>query len=217
MRPYVILSAAVSLDGYLDDGSDRRLILSDAADFDRVDALRAECDAILVGANTVRRDNPRLRVRSADRRAARVAAGRTETPVKVTLTRGGDLDPAAAFFAAPAPLVYCPAPARAAVAARLGAVATVVAAGDLDAVLADLAARGVARLLVEGGTGVLSAFLAERLADELRLAVAPLLVGDPSGARLLAPGRYPAARLPLAGVERVGDLAVLRYVLPRDE
>jgi 5-amino-6-(5-phosphoribosylamino)uracil reductase len=217
VRPYVILSAAVSLDGYLDDGSQRRLILSDAADLDRVDALRAGCDAILVGANTVRRDNPRLRVRSAARRAARAAAGKPSTPLKVTLTRTGDLDPTARFFEAPAPLVFCPATAHAAVAARLGSRATVVVAHDLPAVLADLAARGVARLLVEGGTTVHSAFLAQGQADELLLAVAPLLVGDPAGARFLAPGRYPAGRLPLTGVERVGDLAVLRYVLPRDE
>ena len=46
--------------GYIDDASDRRLILSGPADLDRVDALRASCDAILVGAGTIRADNPRL-------------------------------------------------------------------------------------------------------------------------------------------------------------
>ena len=58
MRPYTILSCAVSLDGYLDDTSDRRLILSNTADLDRVDAVRADSDAILVGATTIRRDDP---------------------------------------------------------------------------------------------------------------------------------------------------------------
>src|SRR5689334_19916644 len=74
-RPYTLLSCAVSADGYLDDASDERLLLSNAADFDRVDAVRAGCDAILVGANTVRRDDPRLVLRDPDRRAARVAGG----------------------------------------------------------------------------------------------------------------------------------------------
>ncbi|WP_342215762.1 RibD family protein, partial [Nocardia farcinica] len=58
-RPYVLLSAAMSLDGHLDDVGPERLRLSDAADFDRVDRVRAESDAILVGAQTLRRDDPR--------------------------------------------------------------------------------------------------------------------------------------------------------------
>jgi 5-amino-6-(5-phosphoribosylamino)uracil reductase len=59
-RPYVLLSCAASIDGYIDDATDERLLLSNDADFDRVDAVRAECDAILVGANTIREDNPGL-------------------------------------------------------------------------------------------------------------------------------------------------------------
>src|SRR5262249_52673336 len=81
-RPYVLLSCAVSLDGYLDDATDRRLVLSNDADLDRVDAVRAGCDAILIGANTIRRDNPRLLVRSRERRDARVARGRPPSPAK---------------------------------------------------------------------------------------------------------------------------------------
>ena len=62
--PYILLSCGMSLDGYLDDATSRRLVLSNAADLDRVDAVRAGCDAVLVGAGTVRADNPRLLVRS---------------------------------------------------------------------------------------------------------------------------------------------------------
>jgi len=67
-RPYVVLSCAMSVDGYIDDASPERLHLSNDADFDRVDAERASCDAILVGANTIRRDNPRLLIRDPRRR-----------------------------------------------------------------------------------------------------------------------------------------------------
>jgi hypothetical protein len=83
-RPHVLLSAAVSLDGYLDTrpGEDR-LILSNPEDFDRVDSVRASIDAILVGAGTLRADNPRLLVNSAQRRADRLAAGLPEYPLKV--------------------------------------------------------------------------------------------------------------------------------------
>jgi 5-amino-6-(5-phosphoribosylamino)uracil reductase len=190
-RPYVLLSAAVSLDGALDDRSPRRLILSGPEDLDAVDELRAGCDAILVGAGTVRADDPRLLVRSGRRRADRVARGLPPSPVRVVLTRSRKLDPGAAVFAGgPSPLL-------------LG--------GDLPAVLAELADRGVRRLLVEGGAGVLTALLSAGLADELRLAVAPVFVGDPAAARLLGP---PATgRRRLLGAEAVGDTAVLRYAL----
>ena len=79
-RPYTLLSCSVSLDGYLGD-QNPRLALSNEADFDRVDAVRASCDAIMVGAATVRTDNPRLLVRSparatCARRSSRGGRGR---------------------------------------------------------------------------------------------------------------------------------------------
>ena len=70
-RPYTLLSCSMSIDGYLGSPTPRRLELSNDADFDRVDAVRASCDAILVGAETVRKDNPRLVVRSQARRDER--------------------------------------------------------------------------------------------------------------------------------------------------
>ncbi|MEV5463916.1 dihydrofolate reductase family protein, partial [Streptomyces cellulosae] len=97
-HPYVLLSAAVSLDGYLDDTGPERLLLSGPADFDRVDEVRASVDAILVGAGTLRADNPQLLVNSAERRAARTTAGKPEYPLKVTVSGSGDLDPDARFW-----------------------------------------------------------------------------------------------------------------------
>src|SRR5258706_3969163 len=111
-RPYVLLSAAMSVDGYLDDATLHRLILSSDADLDRVDEVRASADAIMVGATTIRRDKPWLRVRSAARREARLARGELADPVRVTMTRSGNLDPAARFFTRSPPsetvLVYVP-------------------------------------------------------------------------------------------------------------
>ena len=94
-RPYTLLSCALSIDGYLGSASPPRLELSNDADFDRVDAVRASCDAILVGAATVRHDNPRLLVRSEARREARRARGMAPSPIKVTVTGRGELDPEA--------------------------------------------------------------------------------------------------------------------------
>ena len=225
---HVLLSWAMSVDGYLDDASDDRLLLSDDDDFDRVDELRAGCDAVLVGAGTVRADDPRLEVRSAARRQGRADRGQPETPLKVVLTTSGDLDPGARLFATGSTVVYCATPAVADVRKRLAVdVVDVVDAGDagdvggpadLPGVLADLAGRGVGRLMVEGGGTVLTQFLLAGLADELILAVAPLFVGDPAAPRAVGPGRFPhdaARRMRLAEARAVGDMAVLRYLLDR--
>src|ERR1700722_5592971 len=97
-RPYILLSCAMSIDGYLGSAAPRRLELSNDADFDRVDAVRASCDAILVGAATLRNDNPRLLVRPEMRRDERTGRGLPPSPIKVTVTRGLELDPGAGFF-----------------------------------------------------------------------------------------------------------------------
>ena len=220
-RPYTLLSCCVSLDGYLDDAGSERLVLSPATDLDRVDAERAHSDAILVGAETVRRDDPRLLVRSTECRDARLALGLPVTPLRVTVTRSGDLDPGARIFTEPGTgtVVYAEDSAAGRLSERLGGIATVVDAGpavDLAWVLGDLHARGVRRLMVEGGRRVLSQLLAAGLADELQLVVAPVFVGEPEAPRFVEPGAYPFRaphRARLTEVRQVGDAALLRYAL----
>jgi 5-amino-6-(5-phosphoribosylamino)uracil reductase len=205
-RPWVILSCTISLDGCLDDATARRLRLSNAADFDRVDELRASVDAIMVGAGTVRADNPRLLVRSPRRRAARIARGEPGSPLRVVVSGSGELDRAAAVFTADGAetAVYSGRPV------------------EFGALLEDLGGRGVARLMVEGGGTVLTRMLAEDLADELQLSVAPFLVGDPAAPRAFAapgPGGYPQAadrRMMLVESRALGDVQFMRYLIDRD-
>jgi 5-amino-6-(5-phosphoribosylamino)uracil reductase len=219
--PYVVLSCAVSVDGYIDDAGPARLLLSNDADLDRVDGERAAADAILVGAGTVRADDPRLLVRSPARREERVRRGRPASPLRVVLTGSGNLDPSSRLFATGGAerLVYCPAAVAPALRERLGASATVAAAGDpvaLSAVLEDLAGRGVRRLLVEGGSEVHTRFLAEDLADELQLAVAPFFVGGRGAPRFVGDAAFPhdaGHRMTLAEARPVGDVVLLRYAL----
>lgn len=160
----------MSLDGHLDDASPDRLLLSNRADFDRVDAERAAADAVLVGGNTLRADNPRLLVNDPARRAARLADGRAEYPLKVTLSASGALDADLRFWhTGGARLAYTTDAGATVLRPRLDGLAEVVALGgavDLGAVLDDLGARGVRRLMVEGGGGVHTQFLAQGLADE---------------------------------------------------
>jgi riboflavin-specific deaminase-like protein len=236
-HPYVLLSCATSADGYLDDARPSRLILSGPADLDRVDDVRAGCDAIMVGAQTIRKDDPRLLIRDPRRRARRAARGLPEHPARVTLTATGDLDPRARFFAPGAlRLVYCATPALALARVRLGDTAVLIDAGhplSLKLLLNDLAERALLRVLVEGGARVLGEFLGGSLADELQLAVAPFFVAEPAAPRLNLPGpNLPGPNLPgpdlpglaglpnsladpmtLAEVGRVGEMAVLRYLL----
>jgi 5-amino-6-(5-phosphoribosylamino)uracil reductase len=215
MRPHVVLSAAMSADGYLDDTSGAALELSDPADWNQVDEIRARSDAIMVGAQTIRTDNPRLLVKSSARRDERMARGLPANPLKVTVTRSGDLDPGSRFFAEAErpPLVYAGAAAADGLRGRLAAAVVVPVPGqgtDLAWVLADLVGRGIGRLMVEGGAQLLGQFLAEGLADEFRLAIVPVFVADPAAPRLSLP--LPAGRLHLAGVTEVGRMAVLRYL-----
>jgi 5-amino-6-(5-phosphoribosylamino)uracil reductase len=220
-RPYTLLSCGMSLDGYLGSGTPRRLLLSNDADFDRVDEVRAGCDAILVGAATIRADNPRLTVRTPERTRSRVARGLPPTPAKVTITQSAQLDARANFFATgdSEKLVYCGTAGVAAARARLGAVATVVDGGrrvDVRRISEDLAARGVQRLMVEGGGTVHTQFLTADLADELHLVVAPFFVGDPRARRFVGDGRFPfnpGRRATLAEVRPIGDVVLLRYAL----
>ena len=215
----------MSVDGCLDAPGPQRLVLSGDADLDRVDAERSEADAIMVGAGTIRRDNPRLVIRSAGRRAGRRGRGLPENPGRVTLTAGGRLDPAARFFDATggaAPVVYCAAAAAPGLQQRLNDAAQVIAVPppmELGAILADLARRGVHRLLVEGGAQLGREFLAPGLVDELALTVAPFFVGAAAAPRFAGPAVYPhgpARPMHLAEVRRLDDIVLLRYLLGGD-
>ena len=220
-RPYVLVSCAMSADGYIDGRGPGRLVLSSDEDLDRVDEVRAGCDAIMVGAGTIRRDDPRLVIRSADRRARRSAAGQPESPVKVTITATGDLPRSAAFFTVgPAPrLVYCARPALARARAQLSGLAEVIDAGDTpspEQVLNDLSERSLGSVLVEGGGQLATSMLTAGLADELHLVVAPFFVGDPEAPRFGGAGPYPngpGRRMHLAETRQVGDVVLLRYLL----
>jgi 5-amino-6-(5-phosphoribosylamino)uracil reductase len=219
-RPYTVLSCSVSLDGYLGDRTPR-LALSNAADFERVDEVRARSDAILVGAGTVRTDNPRLLVRSEVLREQRAARGLPPSPAKITVSERVDLDAGSNFFTTGEceKLVYTSTGRVRDARDRLGPVATIVDGGRhvrMRRLCEDLGDRGMGRLMVEGGGVVHTQFLADDLVDELQLVVAPFFVGDSRAPRFVSDGRFPwhaGRRATLAGVRQIGDVVLLRYAL----
>jgi riboflavin biosynthesis pyrimidine reductase len=92
------ISVAISLDGYIDDKSYERLILSSPEDLEDMYTRRAENDAILVGTETVRRVNPSLLLKNPHLVKERADKGLSPELTKVTLTRSGNLDPKSKIF-----------------------------------------------------------------------------------------------------------------------
>jgi 5-amino-6-(5-phosphoribosylamino)uracil reductase len=210
----VILSAAVSLDGFLDDTSSARLRLSSDEDWEAVRRLRAACDAILVGAGTVRSDNPSLVIDDERLRRERIGAGMDPDIIKVAVSRSGNLDPHSRFFTEGAgrKILFTCGP----VAAALERAADIVVAPEITAQLicAELESRGCKTLMVEGGSTILTMFLEEGAVDEFRLAVAPMLLGRRGGARLVSAGTFPFGndhRLKPVKVELLGDTTVMHF------
>ncbi|MGW2539637.1 RibD family protein, partial [Kitasatospora sp. NPDC001574] len=143
---------------------------------------------------------------------------RPEYPQKVTLSASGRLDRSLRFWHTGGErLAYTTDRGATALRPELAGLAEVVALGptvELGTVLDDLGARGVRRLMVEGGSGVHTQFLAQGLADELHLVVAPLLVGDTDAPRFVGPAAFPggsAHRMRLLEARTVGDVVLLRY------
>ena len=221
-RPYTLLSCGMSIDGYLSSGTTTRLLLSNDADFDRVDAERAASDAILVGAGTIRKDNPRLLVRSPERRAARVAQGLAPSPMKVTVTRRAELDCAASFFAADGAdkLVYCPSTSVAEARGRLGAAAAVVDAGR-----ALHASTACARTSATAASAASWSRVGGRCTPSCSRPTSPTSSSSSSRPSSSAAPKPPVSsetgdfpwnpdrRATLAEVRQIGDVVLLRYAL----
>lgn len=172
----ITLSAAVTADGYLDDTTPSRLMISTPEDWAAVLSLRAAHDAILVGAETLRRDDPALVLRDPQLRRKRNERGLRPDPTKVTLTESGRLSPDLRFFTTGEADRYVFSTREL---PELSAVATAISSDGepLTArfVVTELEKRGVERLFVEGGSRILGMFLSEGMADTLRLAVNPAL------------------------------------------
>ena len=151
-RPYVVWKVAATLDGRVaaPDGTSRWITGEQARA--AVHRLRAGCDAVVVGSGTALTDDPQLTVRDADGQPT----GRQ--PLRVVVDRRGRVPETARVFDAAAPTFV----SRAATAAEL---------------LAELYARDVRRVLLEGGPTLAAAFLRDGLVDEVVVHVAPTFLG----------------------------------------
>ncbi len=222
----VTLSVAISADGYMDDTNADRLIISSSEDWAEVYALRAASDAIVIGAETLRRDNPRLSLKSDELRLARLERGLAPEPHKVIIGGRGAIDPSLRIFSSPYKnIIIFSLKER----PELEGLAEVIVMGEVSAaaVVSELESRGLNEIFVEGGAEILAMFLSEGMADTLRIATNPsIVVGNCSAARFVRPPRLldiaPERRV-LGGVEvelyrlkesrRANDLEMLQRAI----
>ena len=216
-RPHVTLKTALSLDGCIDDEQPVRRIFSNAADALAVDRLRSEHDAILVGAQTVRNDNPSLTIRDPELIAARVKRGQAPQPLRVTLSASGFVPAERKLFmqAGGPTILYTTTGCAADLGNSLGDATTVVALDAIrlspEQILEDLAKRGVKRLIVEGGTQVITAFLQAGLVDHMRLAIAPEVIGSAGAPRFATALRSMPRKPQLLDANNLDGMAILLY------
>ncbi|MDQ3932075.1 MAG: dihydrofolate reductase family protein [Actinomycetota bacterium] len=215
-RPYLYLDMVASVDGAATAGG-RTARLSGEADSLAFSRLREWCDAILVGASTVRIEDYGPPRPSAAARARRVARGLPEAPRIVVVTASCSLNPAGRLFSDPSrrPLVVTTEEGHAERLAGLADVADVLQVGtgsvDLASALSQLYRRGVRRVLCEGGPSLNAGLFSAGLVDELFLTISPLVV---AGAAIrIVDGKVPQAPLPVKVEElreHAGEL-LLRY------
>ena len=221
-RPFIFINAALTADGKMDTFERKGAAISSRRDKERVDRLRAEADAVMVGGRTLLDEDPGLTVKSAALRAERVVRGLAPNPAKVGVVTRADLNPEGKFMTAgPARVViFTTSQTSEDILETLRSRgAEVFVRGDsrvdLNQALEGLYDLGIRRLMVEGGGTLIFELLRLRLVDELSLYVAPLVFGGASAPTLAGgPGlvRDEAIPLQLVDAEEWEDGGVLlRY------
>lgn len=225
-RPYTLINVAISADGKISTASRGRVRFSSDADRELMDELRAQADAILLGAQTIRAEDPPVRVRSRARREARRAAGKPAHPLTIVVSRSLDLPLGGRYFSdrRTAKLVVTTEDAPPELVERVNAYAEVIRVGrgtvDARRLAVLLKTRGIDRLLVEGGGEINFTFLRAGLVDELYLTVCPVIIGGrtaptPVDGPGFDPSEFPALRL--LDVRQHGDEVFLHYQVVGDQ
>ena len=225
-RPYVLINVAATVDGKIDTLERRGAAISSDRDRERVDALRASVDAVMVGGRTLLDEDPRLTLRSPKLRGERVARGEPEHPAKVGVVSRLALQPDCRFLTAGPSRVMlfipCGRPQEEVKPLRDRGI-EIYEAGesrvDLVSALANLAELGMRRLLVEGGGTLNFELLRLGLVDEVQVFIAPLIFGGATSPTLADGGglaRDLAVQLRRTQADAWEDGGVLlRYIVER--
>lgn len=223
-RPHVILNVAMTADGKTDTVRRGGASISSAEDMERVDRLRAEVDAIMVGGRTLLEDDPRLTVKTEQLQQERLQQGLSVNPIKVGVVTKAYLRADSRFLnAGPAQVIIFTTTQTELVQIELlerqGVQVFVMGDQQIDLKLAmqKLMEVGVRRLLVESGGILNESLLRLGLVDEIMIYVAPLIFGGenaPTFASGVGLSQEEALRLHLVAVNRLGDGGMLMHYFP---
>jgi 2,5-diamino-6-(ribosylamino)-4(3H)-pyrimidinone 5'-phosphate reductase len=183
MRPYVVVNIAMSADGKISTRERRQVRISGAQDFTRVDRLKAGCDAVMVGIGTVLADDPSLTVKSEECREYRRKQGWDEHPIRIVVDSSGRIPPEASILhkGEGKRVVAVSKRADAAKIALLEKKARVIVAGedevDLCALMNELGAMGIHRVMVEGGGTLIAGLIEAGLVNEIFTFIGNIIIG----------------------------------------
>jgi len=224
-RPFVYVNMAMTADGKIT--SARREYPRFTSEHDRLqmDRLRAEADALLVGAGTLRADNPVWNVRTEEMRDYRRSLGKPPGLLRVLVTASARIDATSRFFDEAegadrivATVEEVPDERLAVFSGRSEVWKLGRRSVDLVELMRRLAERGIERLLVEGGGELNWALVREDLLDELHVTVAPVLLGGREAPTPLEGQGLPMKlqrKLRLEEVRRQGDELFCRWTVLR--
>jgi 2,5-diamino-6-(ribosylamino)-4(3H)-pyrimidinone 5'-phosphate reductase len=183
MRPYVVVNIAMSADGKISTRERRQVRISGAQDFTRVDRLKAGCDAVMVGIGTVLADDPSLTVKSEECRNYRRKQGWDDHPVRIVVDSSGRIPPEASILHKGEGKRVVAVSKRADVTkiSLLGKKTTVIVAGedevDLCALMNELGAMGIHRVMVEGGGTLIAGLIEAGLVNEIYTFIGNIIIG----------------------------------------
>lgn len=225
-RPFVYINMAMTVDGKITSSARERPRFTSEHDRQQMDRLRAAADGLMIGARTMRADNPAWHVRSTAMRDYRKSLGKPAGLLRVLVTAGGEVDRESRFFddshGSGGRIIATVEDGPQDRLAALESMAEIWKIGrgrvDLQELLRRLAGRGVERLLVEGGGELHWALLCDDLVDELHVTIAPALLGGQTAPTLLGGAGFPMKmrrRLRLEQLVREGDELFCRYAVER--
>lgn len=218
-RPFVFINAAMSADGKIATVERKQTRISGSTDFDRVDELRATSDAVMVGIGTVLSDNPSLTVKSKERREARRARGLDENPARIVVDSLARTPPDADIFkkGAGKRIIAVSESAPEERVERLSELAGIITAGEarveLENLLIELKARGIDRLMVEGGATLNWGLISKGLADEIYTFIGNMMIGGRTAPTLVDGEGYvnEFCRLSLISCERLENGVLVKW------
>jgi 2,5-diamino-6-(ribosylamino)-4(3H)-pyrimidinone 5'-phosphate reductase len=186
-RPYVHINVAVTADGKIDTFERQGAAISSQQDKERVDELRAEADAVMVGGHTLHDEDPKLTIKSEGLRAERLARGFPENPAKVGISSRLHLQPDSHFLNAGAARIFLFTTSQTEESQlemlRSCGAEVLVHDGErvnLNSMLKTLKIKGINRLMVEGGAALNFELIRLSLVDELTMYIAPMIFGGES-------------------------------------